>query len=161
GIFTCAPIPQGTAVLSWAGKVVHADRLAKCTEEEQHFSLQVAEDLFQIPDARNLRELPDFVNHGCEPTCGLLDATTLVALRDLRPGDEITYDYAMSTANTLGHACDNFKCECGAAACRGLVSAEDWRRPELWERYAGYFSPHIQRQIDTLVRGKRRGPEGV
>ncbi|CAM9761728.1 unnamed protein product, partial [Heterosigma akashiwo] len=116
GIFTCAPIPQGTAVLSWAGKVVHADRLAKCTEEEQHFSLQVAEDLFQIPDARNLRELPDFVNHGCEPTCGLLDATTLVALRDLRQAAKSRCDYAMSTANTLGHACDNFKCGAGAAS---------------------------------------------
>jgi len=158
GVFTSKAIPRGAAVLSWAGKVVHVDRLVKCTEEEQHFSLQIAEDLYQIPDGSKRRELPDFVNHGCAPTCGLLDATTLVALRDLQPGDEITYDYAMSTANSMANTCDNFKCECGAVRCRGLVAADDWRLPELWERYEGHFSPYIKRKIDALRR-EQDGPE--
>ena len=46
-------------------------------------------------------------------------------------------------------AYDEFACGCGAARCRGRVSGDDWRLPELRERYAGYFSAYLQRRIDA------------
>jgi hypothetical protein len=49
-----------------------------------------------------------------------------------------------------GSPYDEFDCECGAANCRGRISGNDWRRPELWERYAGHFSPYLQRRINHL-----------
>ena len=64
-------------------------------------------------------------------------------MRDIQPGEEITYDYAMSD----GSPYDEFTCSCGSPYCRGHVSGEDWRRSELWQRYAGYFSPYLQRRI--------------
>jgi hypothetical protein len=36
------------------------------------------------------------------------------------------------------------------------VSADDWRNPTLWERYAGHFSPYLQRRIDALKQQMRR-----
>ena len=50
---------------------------------------------------------------------------------------------------------DQFQCGCGAATCRGKITGEDWRRPELWKRYRGHFTPYLQRRIDALVAAKR------
>ena len=36
------------------------------------------------------------VNHSCEPNCGIRNACGLVALRDIKDGEEITYDYCMT-----------------------------------------------------------------
>jgi len=41
-------------------------------------------------------EAGDLVNHSCDPNCGLVGAVLVVAMRDIEPGEEITFDYAMS-----------------------------------------------------------------
>ena len=64
----------------------------------------------------------------------------------IEPGTEVTIDYAMCD----GSPYDEFDCACGSAACRGRVSGEDWRNPSLWARYAGHFSPYLQRRILRL-----------
>jgi hypothetical protein len=43
--------------------------------------------------------------------------------------------------------------------CRGRTSAEDWRNRELQIRYAGYFSPYLQRRIEALRRIEPIAPE--
>ena len=51
---------------------------------------------------------------------------------------------------------DEFECACGTSLCRGRVTGEDWRNPELWERYAGHFSPYLERRIKALKRRRLR-----
>lgn len=60
--------------------------------------------------------------------------------------EEVCYDYAM----TDGTPYDEFEYLCGSPCCRGKVRGDDWQRPELWTRYAGHFSPYLQRRIDRL-----------
>jgi hypothetical protein len=50
---------------------------------------------------------------------------------------------------------DEFNCLCGQPTCRGQVSGHDWQRPELQKRYAGFFSPHVQRRIDKMHAEKK------
>ena len=49
-----------------------------------------------------------------------------------------------------GSVYDEFDCYCGAHNCRGRVTGNDWKNPELWERYHGYFSPYLARRIEAL-----------
>jgi hypothetical protein len=93
----------------------------------------------------------DYVNHSCNPNAGLSGQIGLVAMREIEPGEEVCFDYAM--CDTMPY--DEFECECGAANCRGVVTGSDWQRPELQKRYAGYFSPHVQRRIDEFKAEKR------
>ena len=45
---------------------------------------------------------------------------------------------------------DEFDCYCGSENCRGRVKGTDWMRPELWEKYDGYFMPYLARRIEKL-----------
>jgi hypothetical protein len=34
-------------------------------------------------------------------------------------------------------------CRCGTPVCRTVITGEDWRRPDLQARYAGWFSRYL------------------
>ena len=67
-------------------------------------------------------------------------------MRDIKAGEEINFDYAMCDATPY----DEFTCYCGSQSCRGSVKGTDWMRPELWEKYEGYFMPYLVRRIEKL-----------
>jgi uncharacterized protein len=76
-----------------------------------------------------------WINHSCEPNSeiegnvaqdGRPHWARVVALRPIRAGEEITYDYAF-TADLAE------PCSCGAATCRGWIVAED-ELPQLKQR---------------------------
>jgi hypothetical protein len=73
-------------------------------------------------------------------------------LQRILPGEEVTIDYAMCD----GSPYDEFDCACGSPICRGRVTGDDWRNPVLWERYAGHFSPYLERRIKALKRQRLR-----
>jgi hypothetical protein len=134
-------IAKGELIVVWSGTLVSGEELNGMPQTVRRYSLQVEENqyLVSLSDC----EPPDYVNHSCDPNAGLSGQIALVAMRDIERGEEITYDYAMSD----GSPYDEFACSCGTPHCRGHVSGEDWRRAELWQRYAGYFSPYLQRRI--------------
>ena len=139
-------IRKGELIVVWSGTLVDVDKLNSLPVTVRRYSLQVEENhyLVSLSDC----EPPDYVNHSCNPNSGLSGQITLVAMRDIQPGEEISYDYATSD----GSSYDEFQCGCGSSRCRGHISGEDWRRSELWKRYAGYFSPYLQRRIDKEAR---------
>jgi hypothetical protein len=42
------------------------------------------------------------------------------------------------------------RCRCGTPSCRGTITGLDWLKPEIQEKYDGYFSWFIQRRIDAI-----------
>ncbi len=144
GVFAKAHVRAGEVVVVWGGDVVIAEEFATLPAYVQQHSLQVEEDLFLVPNG--VDEPADFVNHSCEPNTGMSGQIVLVALRDIAPGEEVCFDYAMSD----GGPHDEFDCACGTPCCRHRITGNDWMRPELWQRYAGHFSPYLQRRIERL-----------
>lgn len=144
GLFACESLRKDEVLAVWGGFVVPGERLGDYSEYTRTHGLQVEEDLFLLPLSED--DPSDYFNHSCDPNAGLLGQITLVCIRPIEAGEEICFDYAMSDSN----AYDEFACGCGSLLCRGQVSAEDWRREDLQERYKGYFSPYLQRRIDAL-----------
>ena len=141
GVFATAPIAAGTTVAAFGGVAVDAEELRALGEDVTEHAIQIDDDLF-------LASTPpfdpaDFVNHSCDPTCGLVGAVLLVTRRDVAAGDELCFDYAMSDSADY----DEFACNCGTERCRGVVRGTDWQRPELQERYEGWFSSYLARRI--------------
>jgi hypothetical protein len=142
-------VEPGELVVVWGGEVVHLSRLHTLSPAERLLTIQVEEELYLVS---GLDGPADWVNHSCNPNCGLSGQIALVAMRRLEPGEEVCFDYAMSD----GSPYDQFRCGCGAQECRGDITGEDWARPELWKRYGGHFSPYLQRRIDAQLAASRR-----
>lgn len=74
-------------------------------------------------------------NHGCEPNCELREEQCrgrtrawLFALRDLRQGEELVWDYRL-IVKSRKEAFSLWACACGAQTCRGTMA-----NPELFRR---------------------------
>ncbi len=138
-------IAAGEVVAAFGGRCISRDELDLLPVEQQQRSIQIEDQLY-LAGASD-PEPADFINHSCDPSCGLSGNTVLVARRAIHAGEPITYDYAMSDGSDY----DEFECVCGAADCRGKVTGLDWMLPELQLRYRGSFSPYLAARIASLV----------
>lgn len=139
-------VAPGELLAVWGGVELTGAELDRLPPDV--YAVQVDEDCFLVSLDRV--DPGDYVNHSCRPNAGLAGARALVALRAIEPGEEVCFDYAM-TESTSGL---DFECRCGEPVCRGRVTGDDWRRPDLWRRYGAHFSPYLRARIDRL---RRRG----
>ncbi len=153
-IFAIEPIKKGELIAVFGGVVYEWETFIHLPERERMLCLQVEDRHFLVP--RPIGE-GDYVNHSCNPNAGLSGQIGLVAMRDIKIGEEVCFDYAM--CDTMPY--DEFDCLCGAPNCRGKVGGSDWMRPELQKRYAGFFSPHVQRKIDAMKAERRAFERGM
>ncbi|GHT06936.1 SET domain-containing protein-lysine N-methyltransferase [Bacteroidia bacterium] len=83
-----------------------------------------------------------YINHSCEPNCGLKGQIVCVAMRDIQENEEVTFDYAM-----LDNESYQFECHCGATDCRNIITGFDWKKPKLQEKYGNYFALYLMEKI--------------
>jgi SET domain-containing protein len=82
-------------------------------------------------DATRCGNLAHLLNHSCSPNCHsrsipvwnaaehrTIDKVVIFAVRDIDPGEELTYDYRFCGEEVL-------RCDCGAKECRGTVNIGD------------------------------------
>ncbi|CAB4364930.1 MAG: SET domain-containing protein-lysine N-methyltransferase [Actinobacteria bacterium] len=145
-------IKTGEVIVAFGGRAMVRDEFDLLPEGQRARSIQIEDDLYLsgAPEP----EPADFINHSCQPNCGLSGATVLLAMRDIEPGEPLTYDYATSDGSDY----DEFDCMCGVDTCRGKVTGQDWMLPDLQLRYRGWFSPYIANRIAVLSQpsGQRR-----
>jgi uncharacterized protein len=155
GVFARELVFRGEVVAMWGGRVISEAEAMSYDEDWLRYIVQVEDRLFMAPSVPP--EPAEFINHSCDPSAGLSGQISLVALRDIEPGEEVCYDYAMSDS----HRRVEFECHCGSPLCRGRFSADDWRSLELQMRYAGHFSPYLQRRIDASRRNDSHVAEAM
>lgn len=148
-VFAREHIARGELLVVWGGNIVNGAELAAIPPARRRYILQVEEDLYQVSPGDG--ETADLINHSCRPNAGMNGQIALVAMRGIDRGEEICFDYAMSD----GSPYDEFDCRCGSRWCRGRVTGNDWKQPQLQRRYRRYFSPYLQRRIDQQRRETR------
>lgn len=116
-------------------------------EEDGDLGLQISECLTLV----HHRDDPaNFINHSCCPNAGIKGQIVLVAMREIEPNEEVTFDYAMCLHSSPGMQRYEIKCLCGMGKCRGIVTENDWQRKDLQKKYKGYFSWYLQEKVDQL-----------
>ena len=141
GVVAARNFKQGEVIAIWRGSIITEREVLTLSESERSQLLQVDENAFLITNQALCNV--DYINHSCEPNCGFTDSTTLVAMRDIKEGEAITFDYAMSDTKPIFA----FDCWCGTSKCRKKIVGNDWQLTDLQERYAGWFAPHVARLI--------------
>ena len=136
GLFAGRAFDEGETVIVLGGTVIDDGELARL---QRHSSLAIGEgvNLMQADD-----DPAQYGNHSCDPNLWLENEVTVATRRPVAAGEELTIDYGTMTVLPW-----QMECRCGAASCRGVVTGDDWRRPDLQERYAGRSSPFINARM--------------
>ena len=146
-MFTLRAIVAGEPVVVWGGAVFTEEEV-RAGRARKYSVAEIGEGLY-LAARRGAPESPDdFMNHSCDPNVWMDDEVTLVAMRDIRAGEELTADYAMwSTDPNWTLPCP---CGCGSRPCRRTVTGNDWKLKDLQARYRSHFSPYINERINLL-----------
>jgi SET domain-containing protein len=121
GGFAARFMPKGTRVIEYDGeRISKAESLRRCQEQNWFiFSLDEEFDLDGNVEWNQAR----FLNHSCAPNSEAVSENGrvwIVALRDILPGEEITFNYGYDLIDYEEHPC-----RCGAPQCAGYIVAED------------------------------------
>jgi hypothetical protein len=114
--------------------------------------LQIRENVWQIPPRGHVW---NFINHSCEPNCGMKRGNAVVAMRDIRNDEELTIDYSTIEGGRRWH----MHCKCGLASCRKLIRSIQFLPRELFLRYRHYIPIYLQNiyaSEKTITVGKGR-----
>ena len=147
GLFAIADIAKHELIVVKGGHIVDGKTLREqITPVLGPAEIQIGDDLFIAPVSTEERESSMlYLNHSCDPNLGARGEITFVAMRDIRTGEELTHDWAMTDDDDY-----SVECSCGASDCRKTLTGKDWQRPDLQKRYAGYFSAYLARKIALL-----------
>jgi hypothetical protein len=140
-VIAAVPFEEGARILRIEGDL---------SERPNRYSLQVDDGLHVVlpagsaPDDGIVRERYPwrFLNHSCAPNAAVR-GRDLVAIRPVRLGDEVTFDY-----NTTEYEMASpFVCRCGACAGRTIggfrhLTTEEQRR--LWPHLPAYLRRHLE-----------------
>ena len=130
GLVSADGVRSGDLVIEYAGEVINEatkeSRLAAWTRDhpsDPNFYVMALGQAGWYIDARDVANQARFINHSCDPNCRLVPLNVaghmriaIVAVRDVRPGEFLCYDYQFDTRQG-----DRFTCRCGSANCRGTM----------------------------------------
>jgi SET domain-containing protein len=135
GVFAARRIRRGRRLIDYAGEVLTTadvrSRYDDAAADNPHTLLfHVGRNHYL--DASVGGNDARFINHSCDPNCEAEasdGSVSIRAIRNIQPGVELTYDYALEIENGATRSRrDLYPCRCGAAACRGTMLSGSGRR---------------------------------
>jgi uncharacterized protein len=129
GGFAKRDIPAGTWVVEYTGERITKDEsLRRCESGNEFiFSLNDEWDLDGSVPWNQAR----FLNHSCEPNCEterIGERIWVIAARDIRAGEELTFNYGYCLEDYREH-----HCRCGATGCVGFMVAPEFHEHVKWQ----------------------------
>jgi hypothetical protein len=128
GVYARKDIPKGTRLIEYTGERIsnaEADRRYDDESMPEHHTFLFILNSRTCIDAAVGGNIARFINHSCDPNCVAWiegEHIWIDALRDIRKGEELAYDYEYDflpgyTVKDL----DFYRCECGSRRCRGTI----------------------------------------
>jgi uncharacterized protein len=111
GVFAAEPIARNARIVDYAGELIRNDD--DCEARETSYLEQGCIWVFRVNrawsrDAAVGGNISRFINHSCSPNCWfeVVDKTIWIrALRPIRRGEEITYNYSTIGEPTIACLC--------------------------------------------------------
>lgn len=128
GAFATRPIRRGARLIEYRGERIstsEADGRYEGGAASNPRVLLFTVDERTVIDGGVHGNEARFINHSCDPNCESVTRARRVwvyALRDIEPGEELTYDYNLTgdEDDPVAQAAE-YPCRCGSAACRGTM----------------------------------------
>jgi len=122
GCYATMPIREGETICFFTGE----ETTWKESEIRYIKGLDRLDDPFQISETKYLELYEPYIyfNHSCNPNSGFRGENEMIAIRDINPGKEITYDYSTVTWDDRWariHGAWIMECRCEEENCRKIV----------------------------------------
>ncbi|HTH52913.1 MAG TPA: SET domain-containing protein-lysine N-methyltransferase [Edaphobacter sp.] len=119
GCYTTRKIRKGTRVIQYEGPIFTKD------EADERYKDRFVTYLFSTGESEVIDGFGTamFINHSCDPNCEtehLDEEIWVVAIRDIEPGEELTYEYNLHDSDD-----DDADCYCGSKRCRGTMFSDE------------------------------------
>ncbi len=131
GLFASENIKRGEVVADFSGgKVYKAKKASDLPKEVTDYAIQFGEnEWIDTPEEGR------FLNHSCEPNGGIKGKFQIIAMRDIKAGEELTFDYEMTEDSDW-----QMQCKCGSRLCRKIIGAYRNMPESTKQKYRGYIS---------------------
>jgi SET domain-containing protein len=133
GVYAIRDISKDEKIIEYVGEIISKDESSKRGTEQHERSINhgdAAVYIFNLSDKWDLDgnvpwNTARLINHSCAPNCeAWMDGKRIFihALRDIKEGEELTFDYGFDVDCYEDHPC-----LCGRDSCVGyIVSREQW-----------------------------------
>src|SRR4051812_47775053 len=129
GVYTKRAIRKGTRIIEYTGEHLpwkEAMDLPAHNPDDPYHTFFFSLDNGDVIDAGQGGNDARWINHSCDPNCETFeedgDRVFIYALRSLRPGEELFYDYKIVPAERRTKALEkHYTCRCGSSKCRGTM----------------------------------------
>lgn len=121
---------KGEFIIEFRGRRYSMDEYKKRLNPRNNHFLQIDTDVYLGPT----RTADNYINHSCDPNSGIriVDGRVLLhAIKAIRRGDEISFDYSTSMAEEYWE----MDCSCGSRLCRRRVRDFKYLPEEIKKRY--------------------------
>jgi SET domain-containing protein len=146
GLFAKEDIVKGELLFIKSGYIVDLATAETLEAELGEYCLQITDNFFLCPTTpTEVEATAIYINHSCDPNVAPDGQISFVALRDVKAGEELCYDYAMTTARDY-----RMECHCGSQNCRKMITGEDWKSSELKAKYGNHFVDFILKRQKAL-----------
>ena len=157
GVFAVADIVKGEKVADGIREEDYADLVpwegfegydADVRRKVRDFCIGTPEG-FIPPEGLDFNKLSIewYLNHSCEGNCGFNDEGDFIAIREIKRGEELTYDYGLAESNP-GFV---MECTCGSMSCRKTITGNDWKDTGFRHRNWNHMLPRLRRQIGIFA----------
>jgi uncharacterized protein len=122
GMFARMEICGGDRIIEYTGQRISKEESMRHCSEGNNYVFHINEE-FDL-DGSIETNLARFINHSCAPNAEAVledDRIWIVALRNIAPGEEITFNYGYDLDDYRAHPC-----RCGALNCVGYILAEEY-----------------------------------
>lgn len=96
---------------------------------------------FYVPPDLNYLSIAWHLNHSCKPNVGFSESYDFVAMRNIKKGEELFWDYCFDESNPDF----KMKCSCGSKKCRGIITGNDWKMLIKSKSLRKYISSDIKK----------------
>jgi uncharacterized protein len=134
GVYAVKDIPKGTQIIEYVGDLItkeEADEIAGSQFEKGEKGEEGHVYIFELNKTHDIDgnvswNTARLINHSCEPNCeteGDDEHIWIEAMRDIKEGEELSYDYCYDVDDYEEHPC-----KCGSEKCFGYIIDEKKRK---------------------------------
>lgn len=132
GLFAQTAYEKDQPIMKLEGRLVSLSDVEKMNKSQQDNVCQIGAELY----LDMTKQQSFFVNHSCNANAGikiLHKQAFLAAIKPIKKGEEITFDYSTTSTDTEDDW--QMKCLCGSWNCRKKVSGFSYLKKEEKEYY--------------------------